>query len=118
GTVGVNWSVRIMPLKFLDRNGDGNTADAAQAIAYAVDHGAKVINASWGGTAFSQTLYQAVANAADSGVLFVSAAGNEGANGDVAPDYPAGFNLPNVISVAATDRYDKLLDFSNYGRRN
>jgi thermitase len=117
GTVGVNWSVRIMPLKFLDRNGDGNTADAAQAIAYAVDHGAKVINASWGGTAFSQTLYQAVANAADSGVLFVSAAGNEGANGDVHPDYPAGFSLPNVISVAATDRNDRLLDFSNYGRR-
>jgi subtilisin family serine protease len=117
GTVGVNWSVRIMPLKFLDRNGDGNTADAAQAIAYAVDHGAKVINASWGGTAFSQTLYQAVANASDHGVLLVSAAGNEGANGDVAPDYPAGFSLPNVISVAATDRNDRLLDFSNYGRR-
>jgi subtilisin family serine protease len=117
GTVGVNWNVRIMALKFLDQNGDGNTADAAQAIAYAVDHGAKVINASWGGTAFSQTLYQAVANASDSGVLFVSAAGNDGANGDIAPDYPAGFNLPNVISVAATDRNDRLLDFSNYGRR-
>jgi subtilisin family serine protease len=117
GVTGVDWKVRLMALKFLDKNGDGNTADAATAIDYAVDEGAKVINASWGGPAFSHTLYAAVSRAADHGVLFVAAAGNAGADSDSSPDYPAAFDLPNVISVAATDPEDKLLDFSNYGRK-
>jgi subtilisin family serine protease len=117
GSVGVDWKVRLMPLKFLDKNGDGNTADAAAAIDYAVDQGAKVINASWGGPAFSHTLYAAISRAADHGVLFVAAAGNEGADSDTSPDYPAAFDLSNVISVAASDPEDQLLDFSNYGRR-
>ena len=115
GVTGVNWDAKIMALKFLDANGAGNTADAANAIDYAVNHGARVINASWGGPAFSQALFQAVKRAGDKGVLFVAAAGNDGQNADVSPDYPAAFDLPNVISVAASDRNDKLLDFSNYG---
>jgi subtilisin family serine protease len=115
GIAGVNWDVKLMGLKFLDANGSGNTADAANAIDYAVSHGARVINASWGGPAFSQALYQAVSRAGDKGVLFVAAAGNDGQNADVKPDYPAAFDLPNVISVAATDATDKLVDFSNYG---
>jgi subtilisin family serine protease len=117
GTAGVNWKIRLMALKFLDRRGDGNTADAAAAIDYAVDEGAKVINASWGGPAFSHTLYAAVSRAADHGVLFVAAAGNDGVDSDTSPDYPAAFDLPNVISVAASDPDDRLLDFSNYGQR-
>ena len=68
-----------MALKFLDANGEGNTADAANAIDYAVSHGARVINASWGGPAFSQALYQAVKRAGEQGVLVVAAAGNDGA---------------------------------------
>jgi subtilisin family serine protease len=115
GIAGVNWDAKIMPLKFLDKNGQGNTADAANAIDYAVSHGARVINASWGGPAFSQALYQAIRRANDRGVLFVAAAGNSGQNADVKPDYPAAFDLPNVISVAATDSSDRLVDFSNYG---
>ena len=67
-----------MALKFLDQNGDGNTADAAAVIDYAVDNGAKVINASWGGPAFSHTLYAAVSALATHGVLVVAASGNEG----------------------------------------
>ena len=50
------------------------------------------------------------------GVLFVAAAGNSAVNADTSPDYPAAFDLPNVISVAASDPDDELLDFSNYGR--
>lgn len=118
GVAGVNWTVRLMALKFLDRNGEGNTADAAEAIDYAVANGAKVINASWGGPAFSQTLYQAVKRAGDAGVTFVAAAGNSSANADSSPDYPAAFDLPNVISVAASDPNDELLYFSNYGRKS
>ena len=115
GVAGVDWDVKLMALKFLDADGQGNTADAANAIDYAVSHGARVINASWGGPAFSQALFQAVKRAGDKGVLFVAAAGNDGENADAAPDFPAAFELPNVISVAASDRYDRLLDFSNYG---
>jgi hypothetical protein len=105
-----------MPLKFLDASGQGNTADAANAIAYAIANGARVINASWGGADFSEALYEAVQQAGAQGVLFVAAAGNDGQNTDASPEYPADFNLPNVISVAATDRNDQLADFSNFGR--
>ena len=118
GTTGVSWDVNVMALKFLDENGEGNTADAANAIDYAVAHGARVINASWGGPAFSQALYGAVKRAGERGALVVAAAGNEGQNADVKPDYPAAYDLANVISVAATDRTDRLLDFSNYGAKS
>jgi subtilisin family serine protease len=116
GIAGVSWKARLMALKFLDKNGEGNTADAAEAIDYAVASGASVINASWGGPAFSHTLYQAVSRAGDAGVLFVAAAGNSAVNADTSPDYPAAFDLPNVISVAASNPDDELLYFSNYGR--
>jgi len=115
GVSGVDWDVKLMALKFLDKDGNGNTADAANAIDYAVSHGARVINASWGGPAFSQALYQAVLRANNAGVVFVAAAGNDSQNADAKPDFPAAFDLPNVISVAATDSSDGLADFSNYG---
>jgi subtilisin family serine protease len=118
GITGVNWESAVMGLKFLDGNGEGNTADAASAIDYAVDHGARVINASWGGPAFSHALYSAIRRAGEHGVLMVAAAGNDGVNADSSPDYPAAFDLPNIISVAATDRADRLLDFSNYGAKS
>jgi subtilisin family serine protease len=118
GGVGVDWNVHLMALKFLDNNGSGNTANAAEAIDYAVKAGARVINASWGGPAFSFALYKAIRNAGNQGVLVVAAAGNEGANSDSEPEYPASYDLPNVISVAATDAGDGLVDFSNYGARS
>ena len=118
GISGVAWDAQIMGLKFLDGNGEGNTADAANAIDFAVDHGVRVINASWGGPAFSQALYSAIRRANEHGVLFVAAAGNDGVNADSSPDYPAAFDLPNVISVAATDRSDRLVEFSNYGAKS
>ena len=116
GVTGVSWDVRIMALKFLDSSGDGNTADAAAAIDYAVDHGARVINASWSGPRFSNALYSAIQRAGARGTLFVAAAGNEGVDSDHEPQYPAAFDLPNVISVAASDRQDRLLEFSSYGK--
>ncbi len=118
GVAGVNWGVNVMALKFLDENGEGNTADAANAIDYAVAHGARVVNASWGGPAFSMALFGAIKRAGERGTLIVAAAGNEGVNADVKPDYPAAFDLSNIVSVAATDRSDRLLDFSNYGSKS
>jgi len=115
GVVGVNWSARIMPLKFMDSTGAGSSADAIAAIDYAVANGARVINASWGGGRFSSAMFDAISAANAAGVMFIAAAGNESNNNDNAPSYPADYNLPNVISVAATDDADTLAGFSNFG---
>jgi subtilisin family serine protease len=115
GVVGVNWSVSIMPLKILDAKGDGLVSDEIAAIEYAVSHGAKIINASYSGSSFSNAEYDAIKDARDAGILFVAAAGNEGSdNGDV-PAYPAGYDRDNIIAVAAIDNRDALASFSNYG---
>jgi len=115
GVTGVNWRVSIMPVKFVGADGSGTTADAICSIQYAVNAGADVINASWGDTDYSQALYDAIAQADQHGVLFVAAAGNDSANNDSTPHYPASYDLPNVISVAATDSNDNLAWFSDYG---
>ncbi len=115
GVAGINWSARIMPLKFLDGSGAGSTANAIAAIDYAVANGARIINASWGGGPFSTAMFNALRAANDAGVLFVAAAGNGSSNNDITPNYPADYDLPNVISVAATDDADTLAGFSNFG---
>lgn len=115
GVVGVNWRVKILPVKFLDGTGDGNTADAVAAVDYAVSMGAHVINASWGGGGDSHALRDAIASADSAGVLFVAAAGNSGLDNDVFFDHPSSYDLPNIVAVAATDRFDRLAFFSNFG---
>src|SRR5262249_41444912 len=70
---------------------------------------------SWRFDVYFQALYDAVAAAGDAGILFVAAAGNDQVDTDVTPMYPAAFDLPNVISVAATDRNDEYAWFTNYG---
>lgn len=114
GVSGMGWNTKIMALKFLGIHG-GSDVNAAAAIVYAVDHGARVINASWGGTAFSQTQADAVAYAASKGVLIVAAAGNSTADNDVSPDYPASMPATNIVSVAAIDRVGALATYSNWG---
>jgi VCBS repeat-containing protein len=115
GVAGVNWTGRIMALKFLDAFGYGYTSGAIAALNYAVANGATISNNSWGGGPFDQGLYDAINAAGNAGHIFVAAAGNDGSNNDTFPFYPAGFNLPNIISVAATDHNDALASFSNYG---
>jgi len=107
--------IRIMPLKFLDKNGSGTTSAAIQAIYYAVNNGAKVLSNSWGGGGFSNALLEAIAYSYQKGRIFVAAAGNSSNNNDLRPTYPANYNVPNVISVAATSDLDALASFSNYG---
>jgi hypothetical protein len=109
--------IRIMPLKFLDSQGSGTTADAVKAIYYAVNNGAKVLNNSWGGGGFSNSLLDAIAFAYDHKVVFVAAAGNASSNNDSTPTYPANYNVPNMISVAATTDSDYLASYSNFGRQ-
>ncbi|RMG43091.1 MAG: hypothetical protein D6719_04455 [Candidatus Dadabacteria bacterium] len=115
GVVGVNWHVSIMAVKFLSASGGGFLSDGIQAIKYAVDNGANIINASWGGAGYSQALKDAIAYAKNKGVLFVTAAGNSASNNDNHGHYPSNYNLSNIISVAATDSNDNLASFSNYG---
>ena len=107
--------VQIMPLKFLDGNGSGSTSNAIRAIYYAVNNGANVINNSWGGSGYSQALLDAMSYAYDHHVTVVSAAGNASSNNDSIAMYPANYDVPNNISVAATNDYDNLASFSNYG---
>ena len=118
GITGVNWSAKIMALRI--GGVTGTVGDATDAILYAVDNGADIINASFAGSDFSQTELDAISYANDHGVLFVAAAGNGGPdeigdNNDQTPSYPSSFNLPNIIAVAATDQYDNLTIFSNFG---
>ena len=107
GVVGVNWTVKLMPLKFLDSSGSGDTADAIKAITYATDMGAHILSNSWGGGGYSASLEDAIKYANDHGVLFVAAAGNDGTNNDTTPHYPSNYDVPNVIAVAASDDSDQ-----------
>jgi hypothetical protein len=121
GVTGVNWAVSIMPLKFMTATGSGYLSDAIRAINYTTmqrtQYGVnvRVINASWGGGGYSAAMQTAIQAAGNAGILFVTAAGNDAANNDVTPHYPAGYNCTNIISVAATDKNDRLASFSCYG---
>ncbi len=115
GVAGVNHSVRIMAVKFLDDGGSGYTDAAVSAVIYAVDNGAKILSNSWGGGGYSQALYDAIAYANNHDVLFVAAAGNDYMDTDISPNYPSCYDVPNVMSIAATDRYDQKAGFSNWG---
>ena len=115
GVVGVNWSAKIMALKFIGPNGGGGVNAAIAALEYAVANGARISNNSWGGGGRSQALREAIAAAGRQGHLFVTAAGNDGINTDISPVYPASYDLDNIIAVAATDQNDRLAKFSNFG---
>ncbi|MEX0325400.1 MAG: S8 family serine peptidase [Puniceicoccaceae bacterium] len=115
GVAGVSWTARIMAIRFLGAGG-GNVSDAIDAIYYAADSEARVVSNSWGGNGYSQLLEEALAYSATQNKLMVMAAGNDGSNNDLIPVYPASYALDNIISVAAIDRWNKLAEFSNYGR--
>jgi subtilisin family serine protease len=116
GVAGLNWHVRLMPVKFLDASGHGTTAGAIDALNYAVAHGARLSNNSYAGDTFRQIFFDALNAARAHGHVFVAAAGNGSANNDAAPSYPSSYPLDNVVAVAATDRDGNLASFSNYGR--
>lgn len=110
--------VHIMPLKFLDADGQGTTADAIRAIEYAINNGAVVLNNSWGGGNFSQALEDAIVTAYNARLTFVAAAGNAANNNDSSPTYPANYDIPNVMAIAATNNSDtSIASFSNYGKQ-
>ncbi len=129
GIAGINWNVRLMPLKFTDDGGTGTTSGAIQAIDYAIRNGAQVINASWtlkvnpaDGAAAGEdsALKSAIEKAGAAGILFVTAAGNQfrsgvGLNVDEAPVYPARFDSENLVAVGAVASGGGLASYSNFG---
>lgn len=116
GIVGVAWNVRLMGIKFLSASGGGTLEGAIRAIDYATTMGAKILSNSWGGGGFSQALKEAIERSHVADTVFVAAAGNESNNNDSRPTYPATYDVPNVISVAAVDSRGQLASFSNYGK--
>jgi hypothetical protein len=134
GVTGVAWRVKIMPVRFIGAGG-GSVSDEILGIEYAMQNGARIINASFGcdtdypeDCAFSVSEYEGIRAARDAGVLFVAAAGNGWNNNDGGVrNYPSSYcidttvgndtypGLANILAVAGTDTEDNLADYSNWG---
>lgn len=115
GVVGVNWQAKIVALKFIGAGGSGPTSDAMRALEYCIANNIKVSNNSYGGTSALQPFADLIVASQSVQHIFVAAAGNEATNIDVFPTYPAAYDAPNIITVAALDNDDQLAVFSNYG---
>jgi len=115
GFAGTCWHCKLMPLRIINAEGDAFGSDAAEAIYYAVDNGARIINASWGIPPGAATqaelavLEQAIQYAASNGVIVVAAAGNSGTQGLY---FPA--SMPETIAVGSSNWFDVRSDFSSY----
>ena len=120
GTIGMSPEVSIMPIRFLDENGSGDLNNGIKAIDYAIQQHVRVISASWGATisrAQATPLLEAVKRADDAGIIFVTAAANDGKNNDTTDVFPANAGFPNMIIVAASGPKDEKPYWSNYGTR-
>ena len=138
--VGVNWQTSLMSLRILDNNNRSDAGAGLRAVNYArmmrerydvndvgrttAGANVRVLNNSWGQPGGYEPAFEtAIDELGQSGVMFVAAAGNgdifgNGVNNDTTPFYPAGYDLGNVIAVAASTVDDRLASFSNYGRRS
>ncbi len=112
GVTSVDWNARIMPLKVLDDQGSGWASDISDAIRWATDHGANVINMSFGSSSPANSIASAINYAHQHNVTLVAAGGNEFSNGNQV-SYPAAF--PHVIAVAATNINNSHAFYSNTG---
>ncbi|MGH3027911.1 MAG: S8 family serine peptidase, partial [Gaiellaceae bacterium] len=128
GVTGVNWDVTIMPLRAADGLGALTNADIAQAINYACQNGADVVNGSFSGPEPNTAVSNAITSGACANTLFVFAAGNDGAdlepNGADNDSFPCeshrspaagGVSAANVLCVAATMEDGTHPPFSNRG---
>ncbi|HWG93308.1 MAG TPA: S8 family peptidase, partial [Mycobacteriales bacterium] len=113
GVAGATDRAVLLPVKFLGQDGAGRASDAVRAVRYAVQQGAAVVNASFGGPDYSAALEEAVAT---SGAVVVAAAGNEGRDNDLSPSYPASYGSANVLATTAVANDGSLPTFANTGR--
>lgn len=120
GISGIHDQVKIMALK-VSANGDTMTTSAIiEAIQYTITmkrRGVNLValNASYGGTGFSNAERSAIQTAGSEGIILCAAAGNESVNNNTTPSYPASYGLANIITVAASNQNDALSSFSNFG---
>ena len=124
GITGVAWKVQLMACKFLDTSGTGVISDEVAAIDYACNHGARILNCSFGTIIPSSVEKAAFEEARDHNIIVVAAAGNNHADNDNEnrtfynlPSYPAAYKLDNIVSVASTSLFSQLSNFSNYGAK-
>ncbi|HWU41970.1 MAG TPA: S8 family peptidase [Bdellovibrio sp.] len=106
---------QIIPAQFIANDGSGSLGDAVLALQYAAVRGAQIINASWGGAPCTASLRNEFLELQKKGILIVVAAGNDGADIDAVPQFPASFNLTNQITVAAASTTDFMTSWSNSG---
>lgn len=111
---GVAPGAEIMPLYFISRN-SGRISHAIEAIQYARDNGAQIINASWGGRHCSQLLADSIASLGREGVLFVTASGNEHLNIDIYHQFPASYSFAHLLTVGSLHTSLFMAQHSNYG---
>ncbi len=112
GIASIGFKVSLMAVKISDDSTNGKTMSYGyQGIIWAADHGANVINMSWGGPGFYQTGQNVVNYAYNKGCVLVAAAGNDG---NTSPSYPADYH--HVIAVASTNYNDAKSSFSQYGK--
>ena len=119
GITGVGPGVSIMPIRFLGADGSGDLNNAIKSIDFAIQKKVQVISASWGATvprSQAAALIEAVNRADDAGIIFVTAAANDGRSNDVTEVYPANSGTPNMITVAASGSTDAKPSWSNYGK--
>lgn len=110
---GIAPQATLVPANFMSANGSGSLGAGIAALKYVASRGARVINASWGGPGCSESLRSTISALANSNVLVVVAAGNDGLDLDRTPDYPASFNLGNQLNVGASNRNNYLTTWSN-----
>jgi len=115
GIAGLAWNVQLMALKAFDSRGGSNTRWLADAIDYATNNGARVVNASWVLSTSSAIVDSAIERAAAKNVVVVASAGNNARNIDRTPVYPAGSQAKNVIVVTSVDNQGRLSSFANFG---
>lgn len=119
GISGLSPEVSMMPLRFLGADGSGDLNNAIKAIDYAIEKGVSVISASWGATvplATAKPLVEALERADKAGIIFVTAAANDGKNNDKTNVYPANAGTPNMMTIAASNSSDAKPSWSNYGK--
>src|SRR5262249_52453323 len=127
GVTGLNWKIQVMPCKSHDVNGNGSVASIIECYQYVKmekgTFGYDIVstNNSYGSCPeacdYNPATYDAIAAEIKPGIIMSYSAGNSNRDNDVRGQYPANYDLPNVISVAATDSNDGLASFSQYGLR-
>ena len=117
GVAGVSWNVKLLSIKIFEGAGARfiGIAGVVKALDWSTELGVDLSSHSWGGGAYAQSLFDSISRANDAGIPFVAAAGNGYSDNDQSPQYPASYELDNIVSVAAVDSEGNKPGFSNWG---